>query len=84
MSFTICYRDRDLACLLAIPLRVQTGLVLGNSRTAVVVASTGWDPILSEKTPRRFVGRLQTLASLVLKLHRRSFSAFDSLFHIGI
>ena len=84
MSFTICYRDRDLACLLPVPLRVQTGMVLGDSRTAVVVAGTGWNPVLSEKAPRRFMGSLQTVASLVLKSHRRSFSAFNSLFHIGI
>ena len=84
MPFTICYRDRDLACLLAVPLRVQARLVLGNSRTRQVVAGVGWGPVLFSKPQTCFVGSLQTLASLVLKLHRRSFSAFDSLFHIGI
>jgi hypothetical protein len=58
MSFAICYRDRNLACLLAVPLRVQAGLVLGNSRTRLVVAGVGWGSLLSSKAQACFVGRL--------------------------
>ena len=69
MSFSICYRDRDMAYLIAVLLRVQTGLVLGNSRTRLVVAGISRGSVLPSKAQACFMGSLQTLASLVLKSH---------------
>src|SRR5213593_1813873 len=83
MSFSLRTSDGCLARFLPVPLCLQARLVLGNSRTCLVVAGVGWGSVLSEKAPRRFMGSLQTLASLVLKSHRRSFSAFNSLSFIS-
>src|ERR1041384_556649 len=67
MSFPLCFRHRVLACRIPIPLRVQTGLVLGNSRTRLVVAGISRGSVLPSKAQACFMGSLQTLASLVLK-----------------
>ena len=84
MSFAICYRDRDLACLFPVPVRLQTRLALGNSRTRLVVAGVDRGFVLSSKPQACFVGSLQTLASLVLKSQTPVFGFQRTVFRISI
>ncbi len=66
MSFSVCSRNSRLARFLAVSLRVETRLVMGHSRTALVVAGGGWNSVLSSKAHACFMDELQTLAEFVL------------------
>ena len=67
MSFPFCSRNSWLARFLAVSLCLQTRLVMGHSRTSVVVPGAGWDSLLSSKTQACFMGGLQTLACVALE-----------------
>src|SRR5438093_11201734 len=63
-------RNRCLARFLAVSLCLQTRLVVGHSRTRLVVAGAGWNSVLCSKAQACFMERLQTLARVALKPSR--------------
>ena len=67
MSFPVRNRNSWLARFLAISLCLQTRLVVGDSRTGVVVAGVSWNSVLPWKTQACFMGELQTVACVALK-----------------
>ncbi len=66
-AFPVCTWHPYLARFLPVSLCLQTRLVLGDSRTHLVVSGTGWNSVLSSKAQACFVGGLQTLAGFAVE-----------------
>ena len=66
MSLSVRSRNRWLSRFLAVSLCLQTWVVVGASRTFMVVAGAGWNSALSSKAQPCFMGGLQTLVEFAL------------------
>jgi hypothetical protein len=66
MPFAVCSWDSGVSCVLAVSVCLQTGVVLGDSRTHLVVQGADRNSGLSSKTQTRLLGQLQTLVEFAL------------------
>ena len=73
-----------LARFLAVSLCLQTWVVVGHSRTGVVVAGVSWNSLLPSKAQACFVGGLPTLAAFAVNFFQSIKSYRDQSVAAGV